>query len=114
MATQTQEKTVSEQSLSLEQKFQKVREIFADASEISKTALENVIRSVQSGKPAKESVPMESAGRIGARQGKVSELTTIFPIKPAAAKRMRAFLELLHPSLGNQSVDLVGTVHDMR
>ena len=27
---------------------------------------------------------------------------------------MRAFLELLHGSLGNQGVDKVGTVHDMR
>jgi hypothetical protein len=114
MAKQTEMKKGSEQSLDFEGKVQKLREIYADASEISKTALENVIRSVQSGKPAKESVPMGSAGRVGARQGKVSELTTIFPIKPAAAKRMRAFLELLHPSLGNQSVDRVGTVHDMR
>jgi hypothetical protein len=114
MANQTEVKTGSGQSLDLEQKFQKMRELYADASPISKAALENVIRTVQSGKPAKESVPMGSAGRIGARQGKVSELTSIFPIKPASAKRMRAFLEILHPSLGNQSVDLVGTVHDMR
>ena len=57
---------------------------------------------------------MESAGRIGARRGKVSELTTLLPIKPSGAKRMRAFLELLHGSLGNQGVDKVGTVHDMR
>ena len=73
-----------------------------------------MIRAVQSGEPATESVPMESAGRIGARRGKVSELTTLLPIKPSGAKRMRAFLELLHGSLGNQGVDRVGTVHDMR
>ena len=42
--------------------------------------------------PGKEK--MESAGRIGARQGKVSELTVIVPLKPGGAKRMRAFLEL--------------------
>jgi hypothetical protein len=99
---------------SLDQRIDKLREIYAIASEISKAALENVIRTVKSGQPAKEPVPMASAGRIGSRQGKVSELTAIFPIKPAAAKRMRAFLELLHPDLGNQNVDLVGTVHDMR
>jgi hypothetical protein len=69
---------------------------------------------VQSDKPATASAPMESAGRIGARRGKVSELTTLFAITPSGAKRMRAFLELLHPSLGNQGVDRVGTVHDMR
>ena len=106
--------TTPAQSLSLEERIKKLREIYADATEISKTALENVIRGVQSGKPAKQSVPVGSAGRIGARQGKVSELTAILPIKPAAAKRMRAFLQLLHGDLANQGVELVGTVHDMR
>ena len=104
----------SEQPLSFEQRVQKLLEIYADATEISKTALENVIRSVKSAGPATEFLPMDSAGRIGARRGKVSELTAILPITPSAAKRMRAFLELLHGSLGNQGVDRVGTVHDMR
>ncbi len=104
----------SKASSDLGDKVRRLREIYADASEISKTALENVIRALQSGGPAAPSAPMASAGRIGARQGVVSELTTIFPIKPSAAKRMRAFLDLLHPSLGNQGVDRVGTVHDMR
>ena len=106
--------TTSGQPHDLQERIRKLREIYVDASEISKTALENVIRSVQSGEPAKEPVSIGSAGRIGARQGKVSELTAILPIKPSGAKRMRAFLELLHGDLGNQSVDLVGTVHDMR
>lgn len=102
------------QSADLEDKVRRLREIYADASPISKTALENVIRAVQSREPATEAVPMASAGRIGARRGKVSELTTLLPIKPSGAKRMRACLELLHGSLGNQGVDRVGTVHDMR
>ena len=114
MATQAVRKPASEQPLPFEQRVQKLREIYADATEISKTALENVIRAVKSGGPATEFTPMQSAGRIGARRGKVSELTTLLPIKPAAAKRMRAFLELLHGDLGNQGVDKVGTVHDMR
>ena len=117
MTTKTMTKTTDTtpaQSLSLEERIKKLREIYADATEISKTALENVIRGVQSGKPAKQSVPVGSAGRVGARQGKVSELTAILPIKPAAAKRMRAFLQLLHGDLANQGVELVGTVHDMR
>ena len=114
MAEQTEVKKGSGQSLDLEQRFQKMRELYADATEISKTALENVIRAVQSGGPAAESRAQESAGRVGARRGKVSELTTILPITPAAAKRMRGFLELLHGDLGNQGVDKVGTVHDMR
>src|SRR6202011_4620877 len=114
MTTQATKKPISEQPLSFEQRVQKLREIYGDATEISKTALENVIRGVKAGGSAPEPVPMGSAGRIGARRGKVSELTTLLPIKPAAAKRMRAFLELLHGDLGNQGVDKVGTVHDMR
>ena len=115
MTAQAVTKTASEKSSDFEQKVQKLREIYADASEISKTALENVIRAVQSGGPPTESAGKTgSAGRIGARIGKVSELTVILPLKPGGAKRMRAFFETLHGSIGNQSVDLVGTVHDMR
>ena len=114
MATRAVRKPVSEQPSDFEHRAQKLREIYADASEISKSALENVIRTVQSGEPATESVPMGSAGRIGARRGKVSELTIIAPLKPGGAKRMRAFFETLHGNVGNQSVEMVGTVHDMR
>ena len=117
MSTQTITKptnTTSGKLAPLEERIKKLREIYADGTEVSKAALENVVRSAQSGKLPKQSVPVGSAGRIGSRQGKVSEFTTIFPIKPAGAKRARAFFELLHPDLGNQSVDLVGTVHDMR
>ncbi len=115
MATQTQEKTGLEQSSDLEQKVQKLRELYADASEIGKTALENVIRALKSGTPAKETTArIESAGRIGRRQGKVSELTVIVPLAPGGAKRLRGFLEALHGSIGNELVDMVGTVHDMR
>ena len=114
MAKQTEVKKGSEQSADLEQRIKKMRELYADATEISKTALENVIHAVQSSGPATESTAQESAGRVGARRGKVSELTAILTITPAAAKRMRGFLELLHGDLGNQGVDKVGTVHDMR
>jgi hypothetical protein len=115
MATQKQVKTKSEQSTDLEEKVQKLRELYADAPEIGKTALENVIRALKSGTPAKEpAAPVGTAGRIGRRQGKVSELTVIAPLAPGGAKRMRAFLEILHGSIGNEMVDMVGTVHDMR
>jgi hypothetical protein len=106
--------TTSGQPSSLQERIKKLREIYADASEFSKAALENVIRTVQSIKPGEKPVPMGNAGRIGARQGKVSELTVIIPITPSGAKRMRAFLALLHGDLANQGVELVGTVHDMR
>jgi hypothetical protein len=115
MTAQAVTKRESEQSSDFEQKVQKLRALYADASEISKAALENVIRALQSAVPATESAGKTgSAGRIGARIGKVSELTVILPLRPGGAKRMRAFFETLHGSIGNQSVDLVGTVHDMR
>jgi hypothetical protein len=94
---------------------QKLRQLYADATDIQKAALENVIRALSSGAPPKKpAAPVGTAGRIGRRQGKVSELTVIAPLAPGGAKRMRAFLEILHGSIGNEMVDLVGTVHDMR
>ena len=59
-----------EQPLDFEHRVQKLREIYADATEILRTALENVIRSVQSGAPGTELAPMESAGRIPPPFGK--------------------------------------------
>ena len=55
---------------------------------------------------------MESAGRVGSRLGKVSELTIIVPFAPGGAQRLRAFLRLFGGNLA--SADDVGTVHDMR
>ena len=115
MASQTQVKTRSAQSSDLEQKLQKLRELYADAPEMGKTALENLIRALKSGPPAKEpAARIESAGRIGRRQGKVSELTVIVPLASGGARRLRGFLETLHGTIGNELVDRVGTVHDMR
>src|SRR5260221_4374467 len=115
MAAETQLKAGSGQSSDLDQKVQKLRELSADASEIGRTALENVIRALRSGGPTEgPAARIESAGRIGRRQGKVSELTVIVPLAPGGAKRLRGFLEILHGSIGNELVDRVGTVHDMR
>src|SRR5258708_1404660 len=115
VATRTQVKTGLAESSDLEQKVQKLRELYADAPESGKTALENLIRALESGAPANEpAARIESAGRIGRRQGKVPELTVIVPLAPGGAKRLRGFLETLHGSIGNELVDRVGTVHDMR
>ena len=46
---------LSKQPSDFEQKLQKLRELYADASEVSRTALENVIRSLGSGVPANAS-----------------------------------------------------------
>src|SRR6266446_4133249 len=115
MGTQMEVAIEPEQSSDLEQKIQKLRKLYADASEGAKAALENLIRTLRSGPTATApAVRTESAGRIGRRQGKVSELTVIVPLAPGGAKRLRGFLETLHGGIGNELVDKVGTVHDMR
>ena len=55
MTAQAANKPASEQPLNFGQKVEKLREIYADASEVSKTALENVIRSLGAGVPANAS-----------------------------------------------------------
>ena len=109
MTTQTQ--TGPKHSADAEQKIQAMRELFADAPELGRKALENVLRELASDVSQAQLPPIESAGRTGSRLGKVSELTIIVPLAPGGAKRLRAFLQLLG---GNVNAGKVGTVHDMR
>ena len=96
----------------IQKKVQELRELFADAPELGKTALENVLRDIthDASNPPR---PVESAGRVGARLGSISELTMIVPLAPGGAKRLRAFLRLLHGNL-SPGADKVGTLHEMR
>jgi hypothetical protein len=110
MATRTQ--TASEKEPPVEEKIQKLRELFADAPQLGKTALENALLELKS--QASDLPPaIESAGRVGARLGKVSELTIIVPLAPGGAQRLRAFLRVLRGNL-SQGADKVGTLHTMR
>ena len=96
MATTTtpmQTETGSTQSVDAQGKIQKLRDLFADAPELGKKALENVLRELTSDVSQGEWPRVESAGRTGARLGKVSELTIIVPLAPGGAKRLRAFLQ---------------------
>src|SRR6476660_34670 len=112
MATQTQTSTKPGQDHSVEAKVQQLRELFADAPEIGKKALENALRELKS--QASDMPPaVESAGRVGARLGKISELTIIVPLPPGGAKRLRAFLRVLRGNLA-QGANKVGTLHTMR
>src|SRR5262245_39167030 len=83
---------------SIESKVKQFRDLFADAPELGKKALENAIKDLKSdvGNPPP---PIESAGRVGARLGNVSELTILVPLAPGGAKRLRAFLRLLSGNL---------------
>ena len=110
--TQTPAQTGSKPSANVQQKIQQLRELYADAPELSKKALENVIGELTDQVSQTPPPPVESAGRAGIRLGKVSELTLIIPLAPGGAKRLRAFLKLLGGNLNG--ADKVGTVHDMR
>ena len=110
--TPTDAKSVSGISAEGERKLQALRALFADAPELGKKALENVIAELTS----QVSTPppaIESAGRVGARLGKRSELTIIVPLAPGGAKRLRAFLRSLGGNL-SPGATKVGTLHDMR
>ena len=109
MATQTL--TKSQQDQTTEKKIKELRQLYADAPQYVKTALENALPGLTSLASDAET-RTESAGRTGIRQGRVSELLFIVPFAPGGAKRLRAVLRLLE---GNFSAGTkVGTVHDMR
>jgi len=112
MPTQTLGTTAPAQDQSAEEKVRQLRELFADAPEVGKKALENTLREIRSQVSEAPPPPIESAGRVGARLGKVSELTIIVPLLPGGAKRLRTFLQLLGGNLNKG--DKVGSLHDMR
>ena len=116
MATATPTKTKTEMganvSAEAEEKVQKLRDLFADAPELGKKALDNVLTELKS-QVAEPRAKVESAGRVGARLGNRSELTMIVPLTPDGAKRLRAFLRMLGGNLSG-GADRVGTLHDMR
>ena len=88
------------------------RELFADAPAIGRSAAENVLKELASKTSREPASRMESAGRVGSRQGKVSELTLVVPLAAGGAERLRAFLQLTDGDF--DEADMVGTVHDMR
>ena len=112
MQPQTQKAAEAEQRQSGEDKIKQLRDLFADAPELGKKALENVLRELTS-QVSEPPPPIESAGRVGARLGKRSELTIIVPLAPGGAKRLRTFLQLLGGNL-SPGASKVGTLHDMR
>ena len=110
--------TDAKTTLSAEQKekLQEIRALFAEGSEHGQRALERLIaRAGQGGGQLDQEPPvaLTNAGRIGLRQGKVSELTVIAPFAEGGAKRLRALLKALGANFGAAG-DKVGTLHDMR
>jgi hypothetical protein len=113
MATQTETPIESERTRKGQEKIQQLRDLFADAPELGRKALDNVIQLLteQATQPPPEA--LESAGRAGVRLGKVSELTILVPFAPGGAKRLRAFLRAIGGNLSG-GASRVGTLHDMR
>ena len=110
--TEVQDKMTAEQK----DKLREIRALFAEGSEVGQRALENLIaKAGQSGGQMDQEppAPLTTAGRIGLRQGKVSELTVIAPFAQGGAKRLRALLKALGANFGAAG-DKVGTLHDMR
>jgi len=92
------------------EKVRRVQELYADAPEVGRVALQNGLENLKLELAA--TTHRQSAGRIGARQGKVSELTAIIPLEPGGGKRIRGLLDLLEGNF--KGADIVGTLHDMR
>ena len=109
-APTTESITGSKLSARVEQKLQKLQELYADAPEIGKAALKNGLSMLTQELAAPPAT--QTAGRIGLRQGKVSELTVFLPFVPGGAQRLRGLLQLLEGNF--RAADAVGTVHDMR
>ena len=112
MTAKTQTPLKSKQPADAQKKIQELRDLFADATPVGKAALENVLRELTT-QVSEPPPPIESAGRVGARLGKVSELTIVVPLVPGGAKRLRAFLRSLGGNL-SPGATKVGTLHDMR
>jgi len=111
MANQTQAATAPDHAMTVE-KIEQLRELFADAPELGRKALDNVLGELKS-QVSEPPPPIESAGRVGARLGQRSELTIIVPLVPGGAKRLQTFLRLLGGNL-SPGASKVGTLHDMR
>src|SRR5262249_32616432 len=110
MATQTASAIAPERMAVVEQKIRKLRELYADAPELGRAALENGLPMLTEELAAPPRA--QTAGRIGLRQGKVSELCVFLPFVEGGAKRLRGLLQLLEGNF--RAADAVGTVHDMR
>lgn len=93
-----------------DQEIQTLREAYADAPEVGRVGLENIMPELKAA--ARAQLRASTAGRTGLRLGKVSELTAIVKFAPGGAKRLRTLLKLLGGNF--QGADKVGTLHDMR
>ena len=100
----------------LQEKFQGfpagIREKIENAVTDAKIALKVRLAEMLVDKQEMALHAVTTAGRIGAKSGEVSELTTILPLKPNGAARLRKFFGLVGGNLAGAGQ--VGTLHNMR
>jgi hypothetical protein len=87
---------------------EKVNAALADA----KIALKLRVAEVLADRDEVAEHAVTTAGRVGAKSGQVSELTTILPLKPGGAEKLRKFFKLIDGNLSGAGQ--VGTLHNMR
>ena len=85
-----------------------VEDVAQDAPTLAKIALEAMIREHN----PDLSGTADSAGRVGMRSGKVSELTAIARLKPGGAERLQRIFDLTRGNM--DGAQRVSTLHDMR
>src|ERR1700752_656136 len=108
----TETLTKPEQDQAVDKTIQQLREVYADAPQMAKVALERALPALKSQALEAQASQTASAGRIGIRQGSVSELTVIAPFAPGGAQRLRTMLRLLNGNFSGGKK--VGTLHNMR
>ena len=113
MSTQTLTATKAEQEQAVEEKIQQLRELFADAPEVGKKALENALRELSS--QASETPPPADRERRPGRHPSGQGLGAD-DHRPVRARRRQAAARV--PAVAGrqprQGADKVGTLHDMR
>lgn len=85
-----------------------VEDVAHDAPPLAKIALEAMIRNHNPDLAG----TAETAGRVGMRSGKVSELTAIAKLKPGGGERLQRILALTKGNM--DGAQRVSTLHDMR
>ena len=70
MTTQAERATAPEMDQTVEKKIQRLQELYADAPELGQVAVENGLSDLR--RELAAATRAESAGRVGARQGRVS------------------------------------------
>ena len=75
LATEQQTASRPEQDLTAEVKIKQLRQLFADAPEVGKTALENVLQRLASDAPKRRRGRCRAPAGVGSRLGNVSDRT---------------------------------------